>query len=103
VTLPYERTVPVKIYELLFFGDLVFECDLRVRADAAGYGGFDLLNVTFGSYLDQNVNAIRLGSESGDPIGGWIDVRPVPEPSGMALLLAGAVALGVMGLRRRRR
>jgi hypothetical protein len=103
VTLPFETTTPIKIYELLFFGDLVFECDLRIRADAAGYASFDLLNVTFGSYLDQNVNAMRLGSVSGDAIGGWIDVRPVPEPSGMALLLGGAVALGVMGLRRRRR
>ena len=80
---------------VVFFNESVDEpgviaLDININIDASGYGHATLSNVTLGTFLGQDLEAIR--------IGGNLDLIGVPEPMSLLLVLTG---VGFLAARRR--
>ncbi len=73
----------------------IIKANLHLHVTADGKGNFDLTNIEWGTYSGYDVTGIA--------VEGQMTVNAVPEPTGLALLLSGALPLGLVALRRRRR
>jgi len=68
-------------------------CDIHHWVDGAGNGQFTIANVVFGTLLGSQITGFRATGST----------TVVPEPAGIILLLSGAIAIGLVALRRRSR